>query len=58
MRAVPGLGIQMGCINCDLLAFFCPELLGAVIKELLVHLHEEFECVVDEPMDGPAHRQR
>lgn len=40
----------------DLLAFLCPELLGTVIKELLVHLHEQFQCIVDQAMDRPAMR--
>lgn len=37
-----------------LLVFLSPELLCAVIKELLVHLHEELQGVVDEAVDGPG----
>ena len=36
-----------------ILVFICPELLGAVVKQFLVHLHEELQSVVYEPMDGP-----
>ena len=45
------------CLSCHLLAFLCPELLGAVVEQLLVHLHEEFQSIVDQPVDRPAHRQ-
>lgn len=37
-----------------LLVFLSPELLCAIIKELLVHLHEKLQSVVDEPVDGPG----
>lgn len=37
-----------------LLVFLSPELLCAIIKELLVHLHEELQGVVDEAVDGPG----
>lgn len=56
--AAAALEIRIQCLACDLLAFFCPELLGAVIEQLLVHLHEEFQSIVDQTMDGPADRQR
>ena len=36
----------------DLLLSFCFVLLRAVIEELLIHLHEELEGVVDQAMDG------
>lgn len=41
-----------------LLVFLSPELLCAVIKQLLIHLHEKFQSVVDEAVDGPAHTQQ
>lgn len=41
----------------DLLALLCPELLGAVVKQLLVHFHEELQSVVDQAMDGPEDSQ-
>ncbi len=28
------------------------ELLSALVEQLLVHLHEELECIVDKSMDG------
>lgn len=37
-----------------LLVFLSPELLCAIIKELLIHLHEKLQSVVDEAVDGPA----
>lgn len=37
-----------------LLVFLSPELLCAVIKQLLIHLHEKLQSVVDEAVDGPA----
>lgn len=40
-----------------LLVFLSPELLCAIIKELLVHLHEELQSVVDEAVDGPGNTQ-
>jgi len=45
-------------LACDLLAFLRPELLRAVVKQLLVHLHEELQRVVDQPVDRPAPTQR
>lgn len=41
----------------DLLAFLRFELLGAVVKQLLIHLHKEFQSVVDQTMDCPAGTQ-
>ena len=41
---------------CCLLVFLGPELLRAVVKELLIHLHEELQSVVDEAVDGPVSR--
>ena len=38
-----------------LLVFLSPELLCAVIKQLLIHLHEKLQSIVDEAMDSPAH---
>lgn len=38
-----------------LLVFLSPELLCAVIKQLLIHLHEKLQSIVDEAMDGPTH---
>lgn len=40
------------------LVFLSPELLCAVIKQLLIHLHEKLQSVVDEAVDGPAHKTR
>lgn len=37
-----------------LLIFLGSKLLCAIIKELLVHLHEELQGVVDEAVDGPG----
>ena len=37
-----------------LLALLRPELLGAVVKQLLVHFHEQLQSVVDKPVDCPA----
>lgn len=37
-----------------LLQFLCFELLGTVIEEFLVHLHEEFQGIVYQAMYGPA----
>lgn len=37
-----------------LLVFLSPELLRAVVKQLLIHLHEKLQSIVDEAMDGPA----
>lgn len=37
-----------------LLQFLCFELLGTVIKEFLVHLHEEFQGVVYQAVYCPA----
>lgn len=42
------------CLRCCLLVFLSPELLCAIIKELLIHLHEKLQSVVDEAVDGPA----
>lgn len=39
---------------CALLAFLCLKLLRAVVKQLLVHLHEEFKCIIDQPMNRPT----
>ena len=45
-------------VECDdslyLLIFFSSELLCAVIKELLVHLHEKFQRIVNQAMYGPV----
>ena len=38
----------------DSLQFLCLKLLGAVIKQLLVHLHEEFQCVVYQAVYRPV----
>ena len=38
---------------CVLLLFLSLVLLRAVIKQLLVHLHEEFQGVVDQTVDRP-----
>lgn len=38
----------------NLLVFLGPELLCAIIKELLIHLHEKLQSVVDEAVDGPV----
>lgn len=39
------------------LILLCPELLCAVIKELLVHLHEQLQGIVDQAMDGPVQKK-
>lgn len=39
------------------LLLLCLVLLCAVIKKLLVHLHEELQCIVDQPMNCPAKEQ-
>lgn len=36
------------------LLFLCLVLLCAVIKQLLIHLHKEFQGIVDQAMDCPA----
>lgn len=36
------------------LLLLCFVLLRAVIKKLLIHLHEQLQCIVDQPMDCPA----
>lgn len=36
------------------LLLLCLVLLCAVIKKLLVHLHEELQCIVDQPVNCPA----
>lgn len=41
----------------SLLLFLGLELLRAVVKQLLVHLHEELESVVDQTMDGPEEQK-
>lgn len=41
-----------------LLVFLSPELLCAIIKELLIHLHEKLQSVVDEAVDGPVNTHR
>lgn len=42
----------------NLLQFLCFKLLGAVIKELLVHLHEELQRVVYQAMYCPINKRR
>lgn len=37
-----------------LLEFLCFKLLGAVIEQFLVHLHEEFQGVVYQTMNCPV----
>ena len=48
---------DLGACPVDSLLFLSLVLLGAVIKQLLVHLHEELQGVVDQPMDCPRHRK-
>lgn len=40
----------------NLLQFLCFELLGTVVKQFLVHLHEEFQRVVDQAVYCPVSR--
>lgn len=40
----------------SLLVFLSSKLLCAIVKELLIHLHEKLQSVVDETMDGPVNR--
>lgn len=42
----------------DSLLFLCLVLLCAVVKELLIHLHKQLECIIDQSMDRPATRKK
>lgn len=39
------------------LVFLCSELLCAVIEEFLIHLHEQFQSIVDQTMDCPGGKE-
>lgn len=42
------------CLRLNSLVLLGSELLCAVVKQLLVHLHEELQCVIDQAVNGPA----
>lgn len=42
------------CLCLDSLVLLGSELLCAVVKQLLVHLHEELQCVIDQTVNGPT----
>lgn len=42
------------CLCLDSLVLLGSELLRAVVKQLLVHLHEELQCVIDQTVNGPT----
>lgn len=56
MKAMDGRIMTSVCVHV-LLLFLGLVLLRAVIKQLLVHLHEELEGVVDQAMDSPKNSE-
>jgi len=42
-------------VQVDSLLEFNFEALRAAVEQLLVHFHEQLECVVDQTVNGPTH---